>query len=487
MRTPVLVRTALLALAITAAPAPALAWQPTLQERVQAELDRAGPGPRFGLVVTTEDGRELIAINPDNRFVPASNTKLFTTAAAFATLTGLDQPDAAGGAAVRLEGRPRTPDVVLVGHGDARLSSAPDCVINCLAALADAVAARTRRVHDVIGDDTLFPDQRWSPGMSWNNIVTAYGTGISALTLDDNEMRVRVTPGAIGQRPSLEHPPYYRIVNEAVTVADGPTQIRYTRMPGSMEIRVTGRIAAAAEPENLRVGIDDPAHYAATRLRTLLEARGVRVTGEVRVRHRPAEGGEGEQVTSNARPAVSAEPVLARLTPPPLAEDLVRINKESQNLHSELMVRRLGALHGSGSIQDGVAMIEAMMASAGAPRAGWDLSDGSGMSSYNRMSPRAVAALLRWAATQPWGAAWRETFPVAGVDGTLARRFRGTPLEGRLFAKTGSLNATNALSGYMITRSGRTLVFSFFANDVPRSGGATAVMDSVLAAIAEAN
>ncbi|MFN3726247.1 MAG: D-alanyl-D-alanine carboxypeptidase, partial [Allosphingosinicella sp.] len=304
MRTPVLIRTAMLALALAAAPAPAVAWQPTLQERVQAELDRAGPGPRFGLVVTTEDGRELIAINPDNRFVPASNTKLFTTAAAFATLTGLDQPDAAGGAAVRLEGRRRAPDVVLIGHGDARLSSAPDCVINCLAALADAVAARTRRVNDVIGDDTLFPDQRWSPGMSWNNIVTAYGTGISALTLDDNEMRVRVTPGAVGQRPSLEHPPYYRIVNEVVTVADGPTQIRYTRMPGSMVIRVTGRIAAAADPENLRVGIDDPAHYAATRLRTLLEARGVRVTGEVRVRHRPAEGGEGEQVTNNARPAV---------------------------------------------------------------------------------------------------------------------------------------------------------------------------------------
>lgn len=323
--------------------------------------------------------------------------------------------------------------------------------------------------------------------MSWNNIVTAYGTGISALTLDDNELRVRVTPGAVGQPPSLDQPPYYRIVNNAVTVADGPTQLRSTRMPGSTEIRLTGRIAVTAPPENLRFGIDDPAHYAATRLRTMLEARGVRVTGQIGVRHRPAEGDEGEQPTSNARPAVSREPVLARLVPLPLAEDLTRINKESQNLHSELMVRRLGILQGSGSIQDGVATIEAMMERAGVPRSGWDLSDGSGMSTYNRMAPRAVATLLRWAATQPWGAAWRETFPVAGVDGTLARRFRGTPLEGRLFAKTGTLNATNALSGYMIARSGRTLVFSFFANDVPRSGGATAVMDAVLASIAEAN
>ena len=109
------------------------------------------------------------------------------------------------------------------------------------------------------------------------------------------------------------------------------------------------------------------------------------------------------------------------------------------------------------------------------------------MSTYNRMAPRAVAALLRWAAAQPWGAAWRETFPVAGVDGTLARRFRGTALERRLFAKTGTLNATNALSGYLVARSGRTLTFSFFANDVPGGGSATAVMDAVLVTVAEAN
>lgn len=486
-RMAVFARAALLAFAITTA-APTLALQQSLQQRVAAQLAEAPPGTRFGLVVLDPDGRELIAINANDRFIPASNTKLFTTAAAFANISGLDQPDATGGAAVRLESARRgPPNVILVGNGDARLSSMPDCAINCLAALADAVAARTRRVRDVVGDDTLFPDQRWSPGMSWNNIVTGYGTGVSALTLDDNEIRLRVSPGVAGQPPAIDHLPYYRIVNDAVTVAEGETQLRFTRMPGSLELRLTGRIVANDQQQTLRLGIDDPAHYAATRLRALLEARGVRVTGQVGVRHRPAEGGEGERPTSNARPAPSPEPPLARLTPPPLAEDLARINKESQNLHTELMVRRLGLIRGSGSISDGVAMIEAMMAQAGAPRTGWDLSDGSGMSTYNRMAPRAVAALLRWAAAQPWGAAWRETFPVAGVDGTLARRFRGTALERRLFAKTGTLNATNALSGYVIARSGRTLTFSFFANDVPGGSSATATMDAVLTTIAEAN
>src|SRR5690349_18766806 len=139
---------ALLVTAVDAAPAYALSE--SLQQRVEAALAAAPTGTRFGLVVTAEDGSELVAINPDNRFMPASNTKMLTTAAAFAALSGLDQPDLTGGAAVRIEGHGRTADVILTGHGDARLSSAPDCIANCLAALADAVRARTRRVRHVI-------------------------------------------------------------------------------------------------------------------------------------------------------------------------------------------------------------------------------------------------------------------------------------------------------------------------------------------------
>lgn len=477
-----------LALAIVTA-SPAAAWQQTLQQKVEAELAHARPGTRFGLVVATEDGRELVAINPDQRFIPASNTKMLTTAAAFATLTGLDQPDAAGGAAVRLDRNGGgAPDVVLRGYGDARLSSAPDCVANCLAALADAVAARTRTVRNIVGDDSLFPDQRWSPGMSWNNIPSRSGTAISALTLDDNELLVRVSPGAAGQPPSLEHLPYYSIDNRAVTVATGSTELRFDRMPFSRSVRLSGTIAAADEPELLRLGIDDPAHFAAWRFKTLLEARGVTVTGSVEARHRPVSAADDPERRGGAPAPRPPEPeALARLTPPPLAEDLTRINKVSQNLHSELMLRRVGLARGSGSIEDCVAAIAAMLDRAGVPRTGWDLSDGSGMSTYNRMAPRAIVTFLRWVAAQPWGQAWRATLPIAGVDGTLANRFRGTPLEGRLFAQTGTLNATNALSGYLTARSGRTLVFSFYANDVPGGGSATAVMDAALAVVAAEN
>lgn len=477
------------ALALALAVPAAAEAMPPLQDRVEALLRVAGPGTRFGLVVAGEDGREIVSIAPEGRFIPASNTKLFTTAAAFAALDGLEGPDEAGGAAVRLE-RAGTgaPDVVLVGGGDARLSSRPDCVSNCLAVLADAVAAATRVVGDVVGDDSLFPDERWSPGMSWNNIQTRSGTAASALSLDDNELALRVSPTAPGKAPTVEGLAYYRIDNRAMTAAGGAAALDIRRLPGSDLVRLSGTIPAGAEPQTIRLGIDDPAHYAAWRLRALLEERGVRVVGGVATRHRAPGAIDDPALRGAAPPPRPPQPsYLARLTPPPLIADIAAINKASQNLHAEQLLRRIGREAGTGSVADGIAAVHSLIEGAGVPRAQYDLFDGSGMSTYNRLSPRGVAAFLRWAATQPWGAAWRGSFAVAGVDGTLTRRFAGTPLQGRLFAKTGSLNATSALSGYMIARSGRILTFSAFANDAPPGAGVTAAIDAALLAVAEAN
>lgn len=324
--------------------------------------------------------------------------------------------------------------------------------------------------------------------MSWNNIPSRSGTGISALTLDDNELPVRVIPGAAGEAPKLDMLPYFEVENRALTVASGKTDIGFERMPLSRTIRLTGTIVAGAEPEKLRLGIDDPADFAAWRLKALLEARGVRVTGKALARHRPLSPSDDPAIRKGAPAAhPPAIPPLARLTPAPLIEDLTLTNKVSQNLHAELFLRRVSVQQGSGSIADGVAVVEAMLAGAGVPRRAYDFSDGSGMSTYNRVAPRGTVVFLRWIAAQPWGAAWRGTLPNAGADGTLARRFRGTPLEGKLFAKTGTLNATNALSGYMIARSGKTLTFSALANDVPEGVSATKAMDAALELIAAEN
>jgi len=455
---------------------------PALDPAVEQALASAGPGTRIGLVVADEEGREVVAVRPDDRFVPASNTKMFTTAAAFALLQTAG-PDVDGGASVRLEGR----DVVLSGSGDARLSSAGDCVSNCLVELARAVAAQTRTVGNVIGDDTLFPDERWPAGMSWNNAVGRYGTAISALTLDDNVTVLTITPQEAGRAPTIGGDGYYRVENNVVTMAGAATSLTATRTPGSDILRITGTVPPGA-PASLTVGVDDPAHRAAWRFAQLLRQEGVRVTGEIIARHRPLAPSDDPAVRGDTpAPRLPARPVLARLVPSPLRDDILITNKVSQNLHSELLLRRVGAMEGSGSVADGQAAVIEMLESAGVPRWTYDLADGSGMSNYNRLTPRGTVAFLRWTQTQPWGAAWRETLPVGGEDGTLARRFARTPLAGKLFAKTGSLDKANALSGFLITASGRTFTFSAFANDMPQDRSATGAIDRALLAVAAAN
>lgn len=472
-----------LAIALMLAPLPAGAQ--SAQDIVAPILAEAGPGARWGVAVADESGREIVAIEPEERFMPASNTKLYTTAAAlWAEARGAAPRLAQSGAAIRIEGG----DVVLTGRGDALLSGKPDCVSNCLAALADAVAARTRRVRHVIGDARLFPDQRWSPGMSWNNIPTSSGTGVAALSIDDNEIAATVTPGALGAAPAVGLPnAYYSVDNRARTVAGASDTLAYDRAPNGRILVVTGTIGIASAPVTWRLGVDDPAHYAAWQLAGMLRARGMRVSGEIAARYRPLMPEDDPKLRA-ANPVRPPQPApLAALTAPPLGETVTTINKVSQNLHAELLLRRLGLASGTGSIADGQAAVTAMLTDAGVTPLQASLSDGSGMSSYNRVAPRGTLRLLQWSQRQPWGAGFRASLPIGGVDGTLRRRFVGTPLEGRIFAKTGTLNATNALAGWLIAASGRLLTFAIYANDVPETVRATAIMDRALLALAAAH
>lgn len=456
---------------------------PPLQVRIERQLAQGPAGARYGLLVATLEGEPIIAIAPDQRFIPASNTKMFTTAAAYADLPALDR--AAQGTGVRIE----QGDVILEGRGDARLSSAEDCASDCLQTLADAIAAKIRQVRHIVGDDSWFPDERWGPGMSWNNIQSRYGTGISALTLDDNELAATVIPGAIGARPAIKASTYYAIDNRITTVPGKVAAIVADRAPNSRLLRLTGTIGAEAQPVSLHFGVDDPAHHAAWRLSELLRARGVRVDGDIQTRHRPLAPADDPTIRKGAPAARPPAPdMVAQLPALPLADDMRIINKQSQNLHAELMLRRVSRATGSGSISDGQAALHRLMAQAGLTEGSYSFADGSGMSSYNRITPRAAVTLLAWIARQPWGMAWRETLPIAGQDGTLRNRFKGTTLEGRLFAKTGSLNASRALSGYLLTKSGRTLVFSALANDMPDGTDAQAsdAVDRILVEIAGA-
>ncbi|WGM31194.1 D-alanyl-D-alanine carboxypeptidase/D-alanyl-D-alanine-endopeptidase [Brevundimonas sp. NIBR11] len=452
-------------------------------------------GTRWGLLAVALDGEIVAEVDADRRFSPASNTKIFTTAAAFALLDDLNQPGPDDGTSVRLEPSAGggAPDLILIGAGDPSLGDGPNCVSTCLAELADATAAAVRRVGDVVGDDRLFPDERWGPGWAWDDLQEGYGTAVSALTVNDNVVVLEVVPGA-----SVGSPVQARwrtdddilpLTNEAITADDGMADLRIERRPGGQGVRLYGRMPRSGAASAMRVGLDDPALAAAIRLRRLLEQRGVVVEGEVRARHRPLTLTDDPAARIGAPPTVVAEGTeIARLTRPPLLASLIRTTKVSQNLHAELMLRRLGRLEGAGSLADGLAQVQLVMAEAGVARAAFDLHDGSGLSTYNRVSPRATTTFLLWTASQPWGEAWRATLPVAGRDGALQRRFIGTPLEGRVFAKTGTLSGVNAMAGFLTAASGRTIVFSIYANDRPSTAGsAVEAMDRTLLALAAHN
>lgn len=443
-------------------------------------------GVRWGAIVMTLDGREVFSLNADERFIPASNTKVFTSAAAFHYLSGLDVPDPAAGTSLWLEprGEGAAPDLVLMGAGDPALADRPGCLSNCLHQLADAVAAAgIARVGDIIGDDTLLPAEPWGQGWSWNNFVWYYAAPVSALSVNENGLSLIVVAGsAPGDPAEASWAPgddLLSLDNQLITGLPGsePT-LRMQRVPGLETLRLTGYIPADAAPRAYAVAMRAPAETAAARLSRLLTERGVTVEGKTRARHEPA-----------AREAGLGAPVLiAQLTPPPLIESVRHILVNSQNLHAELLLRRIALGRGELSPEGGPEVLAALVTEAGLTPVEVELFDGSGLSSYNRVTPRGMAQFLRWTAQQDWGEEWRALMPVGGESGTLARRFRGTPLEGKVYAKTGSLHGVNALSGFVTARSGQTLIFAVYANDRPAEAPSIiAEMDANLVRIAEEN
>lgn len=456
-------------------------------------------GIRWGLVVADIDGNELLALQPDQRFTPASNTKVITSMATYHHLDSLQRGAINPGTRVVLEqsaeGEP--PTLVLKGGGDAMLSDTPDCENHCLAQLADAVAATgISEVASVIGDDTLFPFERWGPGWSIEDLQYYFGTAVSALSLNDNLVWIQVEAGAAprdaAQVSWQAGDAVYDISNEVRTIAaDTDRALRVERYPGAGTVRVYGTLPAGSAELNFGLAIDDPAAFAAMRFKQLLEARGISV-GSTSVRHRPlrlideAPDPDAVAFTRGSLINRTAEQPLAVLPASPLSESLARISKDSENLHAEIAVRRMGLLDGSGSRDHGVAVLNRFLQDAGLAEHEYAIHGGSGMSIYNRITPRGMVRLLAFAAQQPWFDTWRDDQPIGGVDGSLERRFVGTPLEGRIFAKTGTLNGANALSGILVAASGRELLFSILANDRPATTrSAIAEMDAALVVISE--
>jgi D-alanyl-D-alanine carboxypeptidase/D-alanyl-D-alanine-endopeptidase (penicillin-binding protein 4) len=463
-----------------ATPAPASVAAAALHARVQAAVGRAFGGPALRHAIVAIDVRPLTAPrsvyekNAETSMIPASVLKLATTAAALDAFG----PDARWRTTVEAAAAPDTSgriagDLYVIGTGDPSLSrelaAHPD--FGVFDVLADSLHASGLRVVDgrVIGVDAAFVGERRGHGWGWEDLVWWYGAEAAGLTFADGSAHLKVTPGASAGAPVVveRHPlgDYYRLESSATTCAAGAVAPGLTldRPLGQNVLRLAGCLPLGTPPQNLFVALEDPVLYAASVFADALRAHGIEV----------AHGAATAPI-----PSVEPRRVLASYQGAPLAEILKDVNKPSHNLRAEMLLRLLGAkVKGQGSEDAGTAAVVDFLKAHDVDVSGWDVLDGCGQAPGDLVTARGLVELLAAMSRHPHAAAFRESLPVAGIDGTLAGRLRGARTSGHVEAKTGTLRHTSTLVGYAEARSGETLAFAILVNH------ATAPVDEVRAAI----
>jgi D-alanyl-D-alanine carboxypeptidase/D-alanyl-D-alanine-endopeptidase (penicillin-binding protein 4) len=478
--------------------------------RVEAALGEAHAQRAYwGVLVADRDtGETLYELNADHFFRPGSNTKVFTTAFALATLgsdhnfmttlaTRISLPDDG-----RLAG-----DLFFIGSGDPDLSNRKfpyagkverdGPVEKILIELADAAVAKGLKEvdGDIVADDSIFPYDPYPAGWSVGDLFFTFGAPVSAIAFNENSISIEIRPGDhLGDRAVILVEPGVAIDSfghEISTSAAGEKpDFSVVRRPGLNFILLRGSIPLGHAPVKLDLAMTDPAETMARSLKQLLEARGVRVTGGIRVQHAPPllRSVDVPVVLPRGRPEPPSNSyILAEHISPAFLECIRLTNKISQNLHAELLLRTVGQVKaGLGTTDAGIWLEQDFLKTAGIREGDAVLVDGSGLSQNNLVTPRAITDLLLYAFRQPWGADFLSTLPIAGVDGTLENRMKGTAAAGQLQAKTGTLEHEHSISGYATTLRGEHIVFAIFGNNNSQRGhDATAPLDEIAVAMVE--
>ncbi len=425
---------------------------------------------RWGVLIESLDRKRVLFSHEANQlFIPASNMKLYTTAAALVHLGpqyrfrtsvyAAASPDKAG----VIQG-----DLILYGRGDPNLSSSAAGVGGTLTSL-DHLAeqlyqAGVREIRgDVIGDESYFSGPPLGAAWEWDDLQWSYGAEISALSINDNAIALTILPSDSPDQPAkvftIPETTYVSIVNKTVTTPVKTAQdIGIHRGLESNVIEIWGQVPVNGSGFRGYVAVHKPALYAATLLGESLIQRGIKITGKL--------------ISVDARDRrdhpleLSAVKELAFAESIPLAEELRISNKISQNLHTELLLRTLGVEAAKEATSDqGVNVIHTLLQKAKARRRGIIIQDGSGLSRHNLVTPASTVDLLKYMDQHPQREVFLDSLPVAGIDGTLRSRMKGTPAQENLRAKTGTLRYTSALSGYVTTARDERLVLSIMVNN----------------------
>ncbi len=479
--------------------------QTVIADKIEAILERPSARRAFwGIeIVDLRNGETVFEHNADKLFLPASNAKLFSTALAlrrlgpdyrFTTTVVSDaEPDENGA----LDG-----DLRIVGGGDPNLSAriipydrrreyGGDRMAPMKNLARQIYEAGLRKVRgDIVGDDSRYVWEPYPPGWSYADTLLNYGSPVSALAFNDNLIAVHVTPGSAAGRAARVRstPPvaYFSFVNRTATAAARTVAAGLDIRRGSAppELVVFGGISLRSRGRTFELAAGDPARYAAAALRKELEAFDIEIAGKTRSEHLLPDRVANLTYRAAPRRAGPYKFVFATHASPPLKEAIRIVNKESQNLHAEMLLRE-AALHerNIAGVQSAIREMRDFLKEAGLAPGEYYLRDGSGLSRHNLVTPSGTVKLLAYMWNSPDRKTYLDSLPVAGRDGTLDWRFSRTPARGRILAKTGTMSHVTALSGYAATADERAFAFSIYANNF---GISTSYVRSLIDRIAAA-
>ena len=488
---------------ITPTPTPTVMPMPTVQSGqtlfdLQAKIRgaMANPDLRRGSigvkVVSLDTGKVVFEENAEKYFMPASNMKSFTVAAALEKLSpnfrfmtsvfAALPPDASG----TIKG-----DLTIYGRGDVSFSTAfyDKDYYKGLDNLADRIAqAGVKRIEgNLIGDESYFTGSPLPTGWEWDDLQWYWGAEVSALPLNDNALDLSVRPASIGAPCVVNLQPFnpvVRIINTCLTTAKGRRELTVKKDLDQNVLEISGTMPIGDRGFNEPVAVSHPAELFVALLKQRLAQKGVVVTGQTRV--------IGTKEKAALAAASQIAPVqIAQLESPPFSMIAAKTMKPSQNLYTETILWALGEQLGdktnprATSAERGIAVVRRFLNEIGVAPDGLIQYDGSGLSRHNLVTPAALVTVYTYMAKQSrYAGAWFESLTIGGIDGTLASRFKGTKTKGNVRGKTGTIDQVSALSGYVTTTGGERLVFSIIVNGVNDGGLRVATIDQIVGHLA---
>jgi len=447
---------------------------------LQAQLDAHLNESRFAQaqwgvqVVSLDSGKILFQHNADKLMKPASNTKLYTTALALDRLGPEYRVKTSFYAAAKtgsdgvIHG-----DLIVYGRGDPSFSARfndGDYKKALQPAVAAFQAAGLKRIEgDLVGDESFFRGPPYGADWTWDDLQTYYGAPASALSFQDNVIDLVFNPGAVPGAPCQIVPmpatSFVIFSNRTETAAtNAQARIQIYRPLGGNIAYVWGRVPLGSTGETNAVSVNDPALWFVTMLKEALAQNGIVVSGSVR---------QMNWLDRETAPLdLSKLAEVASVQSRPMAEIVKQTLKPSENLYAQLLLLQVGAkamesrdTSEGDTEQAGVAQMQEFLRQAGIDPNMALLEEGSGLSRACLATPGATVKLLTFMSHHRHRDAFIDALPIAGVDGTLRNRFKGTLAEGNVRAKTGSLGYVDALSGFLGDAGKEKLVFSIMLNN----------------------